>query len=72
MSGMFTNCYSLISSPDISIWNINNSKYMSRMFSECSSLAYLPDISKWTNNNVNDISKNFNRCLNNISKKHQN
>ena len=38
MSYMFSNCISLSSLPDISIWNTNNVKNMSRIFCNCISL----------------------------------
>ena len=45
MSGLFFNCSSLISVPDISKWNTNNVNDMNSMFYECSSLISLPDMS---------------------------
>ena len=41
LSGMFHNCYSLISLPDISKWNTNNVYNMSGMFHNCCSLMFL-------------------------------
>ena len=52
MRGIFCECSSLSSLPDISNWNINNVTYMSGIFYGCSSLLSLPDISKWNTNNV--------------------
>ena len=46
MSGIFYNCSSLISLPDISKWFTHNVTNMSTMFYNCSSLICLPDISK--------------------------
>ena len=57
--GMFYNCKSLISLPDISKWNTNNVIDISEMFYNCSSLESLPDISKWNTNNVIDMSSLF-------------
>ena len=46
MNGMFYECYSLKSLPDISNWNTSNVTDMSYMFDSCNSLIFLPDISK--------------------------
>ena len=46
MRGLFYNCYSLSSLPDISKWNINNVFNISCLFYNCYSLSSLPDISK--------------------------
>ena len=53
MYGLFYECSSLKSLPDISKWNTNNVTDMSCLFYKCSSLKSLPDISKWNTNNVN-------------------
>jgi len=55
MSGLFYNCSSLKSLPDISKWNMNNVKNIFSMFYKCSSLESLPDISKWNISNVNNM-----------------
>ena len=55
MQGMFNECSSLSSLPDISKWNIKNIKDISYMFRECFSLESLPDISKWETNNIENI-----------------
>ena len=62
MSGMFFNCSSLNSLPDISKWNTSKVNNMSRMFYNCYSLNSLPDISKWNTSNVHDMSKMFYKC----------
>ena len=62
MSYMFSNCSSLLSLPNISVWKTNdtgNMVNMSHMFSNCYSLLSLPDISKWDMNNVIDMSYMF-------------
>ena len=46
MSGMFYNCESLISIPDISKWNITKVNNMSDMFDGCSKLSQIPKFSK--------------------------
>ena len=48
---MFYNCSSLVSIPDISIWNTKNIIDMDNIFCNCNSLKSLPELSKW------DISK---------------
>jgi len=58
MKGIFSNCETLISLPDISKWNTNNVTDMKGIFSNCKSLISLPDISKWNTNNLINI-KNF-------------
>ena len=67
MNGMFSNCYTLISLPDISKWNTNNVADMSWIFSNCKSLISLPDISKWNTNKVINMSYMFNFCSSLIS-----
>ena len=47
MSFLFYECKSLKLLPDISKWDLSNTKNISYMFSECSSLEELPDISNW-------------------------
>ena len=55
MNGMFSNCWSLISLPDISKWNTDNVKNINGIFLNCESLLFIPDIYKWNTNNVVDI-----------------
>ena len=55
MNWMFNGCSSLISLPDISVWNTENIKDISHMFSGCSSLTSLPDISKWNTKNIKNM-----------------
>ena len=42
MRGMFDNCSSLLSLPDISKWNTSNVKYMSHMFDYCKDSLNIP------------------------------
>ena len=56
MYGIFGECSSLLSLPDISKWNTINVTDMSYIFYNCSSLSSLPDISKWNTNNIADMS----------------
>ena len=67
LTGLFYDCSSLISLPDISKWNINNVTNINNMFHNCLSLISLPDISKWNVNNVTDINDVFRNCLSLIS-----
>ena len=60
--GMFYNCESLISIPDISKWKTDNVIDMSYMFYNCYSLTSIPDISKWNTHNVIDMSYMFFGC----------
>ena len=62
LGGMFSECRSLISLPDISKWNTNNVTDMCAMFYNCSSLKSLPDISKWNTNNVTNMTNMFYNC----------
>ena len=52
MNKMFYGYSSLLSLPDISIWNSTNAKIMEGMISECSSL--LSDISNWNTTKAKD------------------
>ena len=52
MGYMFYRCYSLVSLPDISKWNISKVTHMDCMLCECESLASTPDILKWNNSNL--------------------
>ena len=67
MKEVFSNCFSLKKLPDISKWNTNNVKDLSRMFENCISLLLLPDISKWEISNVENINKMFYNCSSLIS-----
>ena len=62
LSGMFSDCKSLVSLPDISELNTNKVMDMSYMFSNCEALKSLPDISKWNTNNIIDMSYMFSNC----------
>ena len=44
ISNLFNFCYSLLSIPDISKWNIQNVESISRLFDHCSKLTSLPDM----------------------------
>jgi surface protein len=62
MSGMFYDCSSLLSLPDISKWDTSNVSDMSCMFSGCKQLLSLPDISKWNTSNVTNMRNMFGAC----------
>ena len=64
MTGIFNDCQSLVSLPDLSKWNTNNVTTMNNIFSGCESLKSIPDISIWNTSNVTDISGLFNNCKN--------
>ena len=61
-SGMFSNCKSLSSLPDISKWNTNNVTNMCSLFYNCKSLSSLPDISKWNISKLKYKSNMFSGC----------
>ena len=52
MKDLFNDCSSLKRLPDISQWNISNTKDLSYIFNNCSSLVILPDISNWDTKKV--------------------
>jgi surface protein len=56
---MFLGCESILSLPDLSKWDINNTINISWIFSGCSSLTYLPNISKWNNYKANKTESLF-------------
>ena len=64
--GIFENCVSLSSLPDISKWNTNNVANMSNLFCYCVSLSSLPDISKGNISNLEDYKDMFSWCNNNL------
>ena len=53
INGLFYECSSLKTLPDISKWNLNNIVSLKFVFFKCSSLTSLPDISKWNIFNSN-------------------
>ena len=62
MSGIFYNCSSLKSLPDISNWYTKNITNMSTLFYNCSSLISLPDISKWNTKSLINMGGIFSGC----------
>ena len=67
LNGLFYNCSSLISLPDISKWNTIKVTDMNGLFYNCSSLISIPDISNWNTNNVIDMHGLFYKCSSLIS-----
>ena len=59
---MFSSCSSLISLPDISIWNTQKLINLKSIFVDCSLLNYIPNISKWKFNNKFKINNIFKGC----------
>ena len=62
INSIFSQCFSLLSVPDISYWKTNNLTDMSNLFSGCSSLLFLPDISKWCTDKVINMQFMFSGC----------
>ena len=61
--GIFEECESLKTLPDISKWNTNNVTTLDGVFNCCKSLISLPDISKWNTNNVTSMRFLFQSCF---------
>ena len=61
LSFLFSNCYSLLSIPDISNWNTKNVQKIIATFQGCP-IKCLPDISKWNTENVFDMCFLFSNC----------
>ena len=61
-SGMFFECSSLLSLPDIHKWDTSNVTLMNHMFYWCTSLESLPGLSKWNISKVTDIREMFSGC----------
>ncbi len=58
---------SLISLPDISLWNTSEVNNMSCMFYNCESLKVIPDIYKWNINSVTNLINMFSDCNLNLN-----
>ena len=67
LNGLFYNCSSLISLPDISKWKTDEVTDMNGLFYNCSSLISIPDISNWNTNNAIDMHGLFYKCSSLIS-----
>ena len=59
MFGLFLNCSSLTSLPNISNWNTSCVVDFDEMFNGCESLDSLPDISKWDTSNAKSMNSTF-------------
>ena len=65
MSGMFENCSSLLSLPNISTWNMKNVISIENIFNGCSSLKFsTKDILNWDTSNLKNIKGMFMYCYN--------
>ena len=51
MREMFSNCFSLISLPDINKWNINKVEDNKNIFEDCLALIFLPNIKQIVSKN---------------------
>ena len=67
LSFIFSGCTSLISLPDLSLWDTCKITDFSNMFKDCSSLKSLPDISNWNTYKVNNMKNMFYGCSSLIS-----
>ena len=67
LSYMFHGCSSLVTLPDLSLWDTNQITDMNNIFCGCSSLEYLPDISNWNTYKVTNMSNIFCGCSSLIS-----
>ena len=55
MEGLFQNCCSLKSIPNLAKWVTNNVSHIGYLFCGCESLLSLPDISIWNIDKVKNI-----------------
>ena len=62
INGIFYECNSLISIPDISKLDTSKVENMSNLFNGCKSLKSLPNIAKWDTSNVKNMSNMFYGC----------
>ena len=67
LSYMFYGCSSLISLPDLSLWDTNKNIDINNIFKDCSSLISIPDISNWKIDKVNDMNNIFCGCSSLVS-----
>ena len=63
MKGLFYNCSSLISLPDISKWNTDKVKSYSGIFYNCLSLLFFINIFNWKLNNDSKANQIFENCF---------
>ena len=61
-TGMFFNCSSLVSLPDISKWKMKNVSNIESMFYSCSSIKILPSISSWDTRSITSLKNMFYFC----------
>ena len=67
ISGIFKNCITLESLPDLSKWNTKSVIDVSSIFHNCISLKSLPDLSKWNTSNILDMNSIFHNCISLLS-----
>ena len=60
---MFYKCISLISLPDISVWNTSDVDSIKGLFGGCCSLLLLPDTSKWDTSKISHIDEIYEEIL---------
>ena len=60
MDEMFSGCTSLISLPNISVWNTSSLQSLNEMFLGCKSLTSFPELTAWDTSNVKDMVGIFN------------
>ena len=59
---MFAGCESLISLPDISVWNTSQTEKLDEMFLNCKSLTSFPKLNLWNLSNLISKEKIFKNC----------
>jgi surface protein len=62
MDEMFSNCESLTSLPNISVWDTSQLKSLIDMFSGCKSLTSFPKLTAWNMSKVINMEGIFNKC----------
>ena len=62
MTGLFCECTSLKSLPNLTNWDTTKVEYMNVVFSSCSSLKSLTYIYIWNTNNLKEINSLFSGC----------
>ena len=63
---MFDKCFSLISLPNISEWNLENVNDISYMFSYCNSLVSLPNFTKLSTSNTIEVNGFQDGCFSSL------
>ena len=63
MDEMFSGCESLISLPNISVWDTRKLKALNEMFFGCKSLTSFPELTAWNTSSVNDMTQIYNERI---------